>query len=118
MFAGTDTMKVLEKVHRVINMLRCKKEICRMWMYSEASKYDNALPMSMLRVVQPSTCITRPSLDVQVGYAWWEAQLVLLPDVSFLQAIPRTGGLELCIVRMPDALLLFRVASKGSARDT
>jgi len=58
MFAGTDTMKVLEQVHRVINMLRCKKEICRMWMYSEASKYDNALPMSRLRVVQPSTCMT------------------------------------------------------------
>ena len=115
MFAETHTMKALKQVHQVIKISRCKEAISRVWMYSKVSKYDNTLPVSRLRVVQPSTCITRPSLDVQVGYAWWEAQLVLHPDVSFLQAISCSGGSGLCIVRMPDALLLFRVANDGFA---
>jgi hypothetical protein len=118
MFAHTDTIRALKQVHRVIKMLRCKEEICRMWMYRQASECDNALPTSRLQVTQPSTCTTRPSLGVQVGYAWWEAQLVINPDVSFLQAISCSGGSELCIVRMPDALLLFRVANDGLAGHT
>ena len=118
MFAGTNTTKALRQVYRVINMLRCKKEISRVWMYNEVSECDNALPMSRLRVVQPSTCITRPSLGVRIGYAWWEAQLVLHPAVPCLQAISWAGGPRLCIVRMPDALFLFRVASYGSSSDT
>ena len=118
MFAGTHTMKALRQVYRVIHMLRCKKEIRRMWMYSNVDKCDEALPMSRLQVVQPPTCITQPSLRAQIGYAWWEAQLVLHPAVPCLQAISWAGGPRLCIVRMPDALFLFRVASYGSSSDT
>jgi hypothetical protein len=67
MFAGVNATKTLRQVYRVINMLRCKKEISRMWMYSEAGECDSTLPMSRLRVVQPSTCITRPSLVCELG---------------------------------------------------
>lgn len=84
MFSAMDTMRALRQVYRVSNMLRCKEEISRVWVYSEVSECDNALPMSRLRVVQPSGCITRPSLGVRIGYAWWEAQLVLHPDVPWL----------------------------------
>lgn len=111
-------MKAVRQLYRMINMLRCKKEISLVWMYSEVGECDNALPMSRLRVVQPSTCITRPSLGVHIGYAWWEAQLVLRPDVPCLQAISWAGGPGLCIVRMPDALFLIRVASEGFLSDT
>ena len=89
-----------------------------MWMYIEVGEWDNALPVSRLRVVQPSTCITRPTLGVRIGYAWWEAQLVLRPAVPCLQAISWAGGPGLCIVRMLDALILIRVASDGSPSDT
>ena len=111
-------MKAVRQVYRTINMLRCKKEISRVWMYSEVGECDNALPMSRLRVVQPSTCITRPSLGVQVGYAWWEAQLVLRPDVPCLQAVSWAGGPGPCIVRMAGALFLIRVANEGFLSDT
>ena len=111
-------MKALRQVYRVIHMLRCKKEIRRMWMYSNVDKCDEALPMSRLQVVQPPTCITQPSLRAQIGYAWWEAQLVLHPAVPCLQAISWAGGPGLCIVRMLDALILIRVASDGSPSDT
>jgi hypothetical protein len=87
MFAGAHTMKALRQVYRVIHMLRCKKETRRMWMYSKVGKCDEALPMSRLQVVQPPICITQPSLGAQIGYAWWEAQLVLHPAVPCLQAI-------------------------------
>jgi hypothetical protein len=118
MFVETDSMKALRQVYRVINMLRCQKEIRRMWMYSKVGKCDDALPMSRLQVVQPPTCITRPSLRAQIGYAWWEAQLVLRPAVPCLQVISWVGGPGLCIVRILDARFLFRVASEGFPSDT
>jgi hypothetical protein len=86
-----------------------------MWMYSKASTCDNTLPWSCLEVVQLSTCQTYPGLGLRVECGCWEAQLVTLPDVSFLQAVSRAGGSELCIVRMPDALLTFRDAERGFA---
>jgi hypothetical protein len=81
-----------------------------MWMYSKASKCDDTVPWSSLQVVQLSTCLTRPSLGLRIGCGCWEAQLVLLSDASFLQAVSCAGGSELCIVRMPDGLFAFRHA--------
>jgi hypothetical protein len=47
---------------------------------------------------------------LRIESACWDAQLVLLPDVAFLQAVSRAGGSELCIVRMPDVLFTVRDA--------